>query len=596
MFFPMADVLALNEHLLGLSVVTTPIQLAGGSPVLAYNVAMLLSYVLSGFFMYLLVLRLTGSALAAWCAGVAFAFAPYRAGQLAHIQVLTSQWMPAMLLGLHGFRASGRRRWLALFGVAWLLQALSNGYYMLFLPVLIALWLAWFIDWRRNPGSALHIVSAGALASLPLVPLLMKYRAMHDALGLSRDLGDIRQFSATAGSFLQVPPLLAVWPVTPARSAEDFLFPGITAVAVSVGAFGSLAARGRLHAAVSARSPLIFYGLATVAMWVLALGPGGEPGGPPSLLRPYAWLLWLPGFEGLRVPARFAMAGVLCLATTAGLAMAHLASAAQRRRAVMAAVVLAGLAADGLMRRVPLVSPPPRVMIPASAGVAVVELPPNELRVNTAALYRSIHHRRPLVNGYAGHMPHHYAVLTLALWRGDPTPLLYLARDRPLVIVVNALSEHGPDFRRTIESIPGVEPHGISSAGPMFLLPTPPAGPTVPRDSEALPVEIRDAGRERLEIDFGAVYRVQALEFPLRDRYDELAPRVLIEASDDGRNWREAWVGWTGAFALEAVLQDPIVAPVRIPLPGVRARHLRVYPAADWMGEEIRVKGDLRLE
>ena len=161
-FVPMSGALALSEHLAGLSLFATPIQLAGGSPLLAYNVCLVLSYALSGWLAYLLVLQLTGSTAAAICGGVAFATAPYRAGQLAHLQVLTSQWMPALLLGMHGYLASGRRRWLVIFAAAWLLQALSNGYYLLFVPVLIALWLAWFVDWRRAPGRGLALAASPA--------------------------------------------------------------------------------------------------------------------------------------------------------------------------------------------------------------------------------------------------------------------------------------------------------------------------------------------------------------------------------------------------------------------------------------------------
>ena len=59
-------------------------------------------------------------------------------------------------------------------------------------------------------------------------------------------------------------------------------------------------------------------------MWVLALGPGGDGQEPASPYRPYSWLLWLPGFNGLRVSSRFAMLGTLCLAMAASLAVAHL--------------------------------------------------------------------------------------------------------------------------------------------------------------------------------------------------------------------------------------------------------------------------------
>ena len=52
---------------------------------------------------------------AAFLAGLAFGFAPYRFGTLPHLQVLSSMWMPFVLLGFHRFletpprRAAGRR-------------------------------------------------------------------------------------------------------------------------------------------------------------------------------------------------------------------------------------------------------------------------------------------------------------------------------------------------------------------------------------------------------------------------------------------------------------------------------------------------------
>ena len=138
MMWPVPGSMALSEHLLGLSIVATPLQLLGAGPITAYNVCLLLTYALSGFFAYLLGKRLTGSTFAGICAGIAFGFSPYRASQLAHIQVLSSQWMPLALLGLHAYLDTGARRWLVVFGLAWLLQALSNGYFLLFFPVLIA--------------------------------------------------------------------------------------------------------------------------------------------------------------------------------------------------------------------------------------------------------------------------------------------------------------------------------------------------------------------------------------------------------------------------------------------------------------------------
>ena len=234
MMWPMPGSMALSEHLLGLSLVATPLQLVGVNPIAAYNVCLLLTYALSGFFAFLLGRRLTGSTFAGVCAGLAFGFSPYRASQLAHIQVLSSQWMPLALLGLHAYLSSGARRWLVVFGVAWVLLALSNGYFLLFFPVLIVAWLAWFVDWRKAPGRGLAIVTAWMVASLPLLPVLLKYREVHEHLGLTRKVAEIREFSAIPASFLHAAPLMRFWREGPADNYEQYLFTGVTVVLLAL--------------------------------------------------------------------------------------------------------------------------------------------------------------------------------------------------------------------------------------------------------------------------------------------------------------------------------------------------------------------------
>ena len=59
-FYPMAGALALSEHLAGVAIITTPLQWAGVSALATYNIALILSFALSGFFAFLLGRRLTG--------------------------------------------------------------------------------------------------------------------------------------------------------------------------------------------------------------------------------------------------------------------------------------------------------------------------------------------------------------------------------------------------------------------------------------------------------------------------------------------------------------------------------------------------------
>ncbi|MEO7271598.1 MAG: hypothetical protein ABI211_06285, partial [Vicinamibacterales bacterium] len=591
---PMRGALALSEHLAGLGVIATPMQLLGGSPLAAYNTCLLLSYALSGWFAYLLVARLSGSNAAGIVAGVAFATTPYRAGQLAHLQVLTSQWMPAMFLALHGYAETRRRRWLAAFALAWLLQATSNGYFLLFLPVLITLWLAWFVEWRRGPRPGLAIAATWTLASLLLLPALLEYRQVHSTLGLGRQAGEITRFSATAASFAHIPPMLRFWSPSAVPTQEDYLFPGVSGLLLILLAMAwTMWARWRSSAEAATSAPtrpraLAFYVIAAMMMWACAFGPGAETG-ITSWWRPYRLLALLPGFDGLRVPARFAMPASFCVSVAAGLAIARLRPLAGRAFPAVVTIALAGLFVDGAMDPMPLAPPPPRALLPPGDAV-VLELPADDARVNVAAMYRAMEHGRTLINGYSGYSPPHFTILSLALRRGDASPIAALAAGRPLAIVVNDQYDEGGDVERLVEGLPGIERFGVSSAGTVFQLAAQPRL-VQPPEGPAIVFQARDAGGQQLVLDLAEPQIVRTVAFNLRWHYQELGERLRIERSDDGRVWQEAWLGWTGALAMLGAIADPQRVPIRIALPDIRTRYLRVYPAPYWMARELSVSG-----
>jgi hypothetical protein len=139
--------------------------------------------------------------------------------------------------------------------------------------------------------------------------------------------------------------------------------------------------------------------------------------------------------------------------------------------------------------------------------------------------------------------------------------------------------------------VPGIQRHGGSGAGTMYLLPAQPS-PREPPIGQPLTSSVRDAGRFTLEFDVGSSRLLSGVSFPLYWRYEDLAPRIRIETSDDGQTWTESWLGWTGALAVEGTLEDPAHAPIRIPLPGVRARYVRLYPASTWMKDDITIRGE----
>ena len=160
-FFPYPKTLGYSEHLLGIAVFTAPLQWLTANPLLVYNLAFLASYALAGVGMYLLVRSLTGRRDAAFVAGAAFAFGPFRDGQIAHLQMLMSGWMPIALWALHRYFASGRRWALGAFVVTFLIQGLSNGYFLYFFSVPVALVLGHGL-WKTCRSRIRHQAAAGS--------------------------------------------------------------------------------------------------------------------------------------------------------------------------------------------------------------------------------------------------------------------------------------------------------------------------------------------------------------------------------------------------------------------------------------------------
>ena len=75
-FYPVAGTMAFSEHLLGLTIFTTPIIWITGDPLVAHNVAFFLSFLLSALAAYFLAYTISRRHDCAFLAGLAFAFTP----------------------------------------------------------------------------------------------------------------------------------------------------------------------------------------------------------------------------------------------------------------------------------------------------------------------------------------------------------------------------------------------------------------------------------------------------------------------------------------------------------------------------------------
>lgn len=671
-FYPVGDTLTFSEHLLGLSAITAPIDWLIGDPLATYNIATLLTFILSAAAMYLLVYRLSGSAAGAFIAGLAYGFAPYRISQLPHIQVLAGFWAPLALLGLHAYLDSGRRRWLGLFALSWALQSAANGYALVFFSVLIAFWILWFVVLERRWTALAMIAVAGIAGTVPLAPLLMRYVTVHAVHGFTRGVEEIQSFSADVAGVLCTPPGLTFWGwLRVGCRAEGELFPGpVLMLLVLAAVFGAAQAiwrvpsggtrrwqrwvRGVLGAVaaiygmvvlsvivfgpwrfswlfISASASSIakptsvmavalvgflwlspglrevarrwttvgFYLMAALATWLLALGPAiallGEPTGRSG---PYAWLMLLPGADGLRVPARFWMITVICLAVVAGLTVARLLAGRSRRVVVAALAVLTpALITDSWVDRIqappaPLAAPDPRAL----EGQVAIELPIGGY-LDLAAQWRAVQGGWRVVNGYSGYGPAHYPSLVSAIEGADAAGLRPFQREHELHVIVQTAY---PRLVAMIEAQPGVAFVASNEWARQYRLPKIGGGAelvgaripiaTVASDclrTEDPPRAVLDGDEttrwvcppnvlQELTVDVGAPTTVGAFVQHLGEYYWEAPQTMIIETSVDGVTWMPAHNGSVVEYAIEGAIRTPLAATVQVPFAPREARYLKV--------------------
>jgi hypothetical protein len=376
-------------------------------------------------------------------------------------------------------------------------------------------------------------------------------------------------YGARPESFLSATPLLRFWHTRPPVTPEHYLFPGVTALTLVLAGL-LFTRRDRMFQ---------FYALAAVLMTGFAAGPASAPFTLDVLSHPYSLLAWLPGFNGLRVPARFYMLAVLCLAVAGGLSFDAIARKAASRLSlvVLSALVFAGLAIDGTIAGMPLGVPPGQLPL-SDRDARVLALPFEDGRVSVLAMYQSMGHRLPVVNGYAGYIPPHADVIEWALRRSDPTVLTELRRGHPLYVTV-APTDYAGRWTSFMEAQPGAELLGIEGGGRLYRM-----GPTAyareARPGRPLADAAVEASLQWLTADLHAVQPVRSIEVNTNGNLVRLPKDLHIQTSVDGVQWTTAFEDRPGGLVLTGALRLPGVMPILVDLSDVEARYVRVNTPA----------------
>lgn len=240
-FAPIKDTIVFNENLFGLSLMYAPLLWLGNNPLLAYNLTLLASFVLSQYFTYLLVRHLTGSHGAGIVSGFAFALSPYATFEMGRIQLVAQQWIPLCILFL--YRACQKQRLADVIGL-FLSYALLVGtclYYAMFLaPLLFGLGLG--LHWRRAPSLRFVglLLAVGIPTALLIAAMIAPYFSARHNFDLTRTADFAARFDGQLGFFFNVHSTNHTWtslhhhtPDTARSAVEEIAFPSFTIFALS---------------------------------------------------------------------------------------------------------------------------------------------------------------------------------------------------------------------------------------------------------------------------------------------------------------------------------------------------------------------------
>jgi hypothetical protein len=387
----------------------------------SYNLAILLSFVLSGLGTCLLVEQITGSLLAGVISGTAFAFCPYRIVHLpGHLPLMGTQWLPFTLYWLERLRGEPKARYALGAGICFALFSLSSWYYAafgiivlgLYVPLRFRPWKRWASCGKTWRNLAIFFFVTTAL----LVPFVLPYLRSYQDGALRHAVAATDYWSADPTDFV-VPnlqhPLWGAWlrermPFQARAGVEKTLYLGL--VTTGLACIGI----------ASQRKSQIWWPWLSVCLVsiLLALGPTLHWRGESLGIPMPAWLLhrFVPPYSSIRAWSRFGMVAILALSVLSGLGARWILDRIGRRdRRLAVAQILV------LLVLVDFAALPPGTTRTVGRAVddwlaeqpdefTIIEFP-LERSTNGAQMFYTIVHRKRIAHGYGTFVPPEFQAL-----------------------------------------------------------------------------------------------------------------------------------------------------------------------------------------
>lgn len=176
-YSPNKDTLLYSETETSLGLISLPLRVFSQNPILFYNVLTIASFFFAGWFMYLLVKRLSkGSELFAILAGLIFEFAPFKMAAVTHLQNLSIFYLPLIFLIIFNYLDAKYKKYLLGLFLILVLQFYASWYQMVFALVAVFTFLAGAWIFKYAKLKLLIIIAAVTLlAAMVTLPLAKEY-------------------------------------------------------------------------------------------------------------------------------------------------------------------------------------------------------------------------------------------------------------------------------------------------------------------------------------------------------------------------------------------------------------------------------------
>lgn len=434
-FYPERHTLAFSEHLFVQSMMVAPVQWVGGSPVLAYNLALLAGFALTGWATAVVIQRWTGSWLAGIMSGSLMAFNAMTLTRLPHIQMQHMEFFPFALLAFDRLLVTPRLKHALQLALWYVLQSLTSVYFLVFTAVALGVSaLTRPGDWLGQRARVLlpWVLLAAVVATMALLPFLWPYlQARREQEMFVRTLPEIASFSAHFTDYLATGGTIhnSTWSGRFFKS--DGLFPGVVGLGLTLVALVTKVAITDRRARMA-----VAFG---VAGFVLSFGPA----------FPLYGMLYniFPPMAAVRGAARWGQIFLAAIALLAGFGLVAVQRRGRQTWALpicLALIVTANVEAlrapfhfdrDDEWGGVPEIF---KTLDTPEFDVVVIFpfYARQRLFLNARYMLVSTAFWKPMVNGYSGYMPTRYIEDTQKLGGfPDQTSLQYL-RERGVTRVL----------------------------------------------------------------------------------------------------------------------------------------------------------------